>query len=277
MAVLQKLTSRPASSPLEVYIRDIDSTPLLTAEEERGLAYRIEGGDSEARDHLIRANLRLVVNIARGYVGSGLCFEDLIAEGNLGLLRAAEGFDGARGVRFSTYASYWIKQSIKRAVVNTGKTIRIPAYMVGLLANWRRTTAQLQEELGRAPTQDEVAGHLGLSAKKVKILQKALRIYNAAPQGEPDGTGPTLAEMAWDNSEGPGAQMTGAEELKQVLGYLDRLEPREAAVLRLRFGLNGEEPRTLQEIGERLGLTRERVRQIERDGLKRLRECLEAA
>src|SRR3954462_9551249 len=142
-------------SPLETYLREINETPLLNAEEEKQLAYKIEDGDTEARDRMVRANLRLVVNIARSYTGKGLGLQDLIEEGNLGLLRAVEGFDPNMNTRFSTYASYWIKQSIKRALVNTAKTIRIPAYMVELLAKWRRAASKLQNELGRRPTRAE--------------------------------------------------------------------------------------------------------------------------
>jgi RNA polymerase primary sigma factor len=268
---------RAASLPLETYLRDINQTPLLSAEQEQELAWRVEAGDPEARDHLIRANLRLVVNLARTYAGRGLGMEDLIAEGNLGLVRAAEGFDPARGLRFSTYASYWIKQSIKRGLVNTAKTIRLPAYMAELVTQWRQVAAALQEKLGRAPTQDEVAGHLNLPTKRLKIVQKALRVSNAAPQGEEDGTGVSLGDLALDDGVGPDARLTGADELRQVLGLLDRLDGREAAVLRLRFGLDGGEARTLKEVGDCLGLTRERVRQIERDGLRKLRERLVAA
>src|SRR3989454_12212012 len=153
----RRLRSDAVQSPLETYLREINETPLLKAEEEKELAYRIEEGDNQARDHLVRANLRLVVNIARSYIGKGLSLQDLIAEGNLGLLRAVEGFDPTMNTRFSTYASFWIKQSIKRALVNTAKTIRIPAYMVELLSKWRRASAKLQDELGRAPTQEEIA------------------------------------------------------------------------------------------------------------------------
>jgi RNA polymerase primary sigma factor len=250
---------------------------LLDAEQERELAWRIKEGDAEARDHLVRANLRLVVNIARRYLNRGLALEDLIAEGNLGLLRAAEGFDPTMQTRFSTYASFWIKQSMKRALVNMGKTIRLPAYMAELMVKWRRAAAVLQDDLGRTPTREEIADHLGLSPKKLKIIQKAIRIYNATSQTEGDSAAPSLADLAKEDEPGPGARMSGAEDLAQVLGLLDRLEPREAAVLRLRFGLGGEEPRTLKEIGDLLGLTRERVRQIERDSLRKLREQLEAA
>src|SRR5438046_4282035 len=149
----RRLPSEAVQSPLETYLREINETPLLSAEQEKELAYRIEDGDSAARDQMVRANLRRVVNIARSYQGKGLGLQDLIAEGNLGLLRAVEAFDPSMNTRFSTYASFWIKQSIKRTLVNTAKTIRLPAYMVELLSKWRRATAELQDELGRLPTQ----------------------------------------------------------------------------------------------------------------------------
>src|SRR5438045_5629015 len=157
MTRLRRYRPDVVQSPLETYLREINETALLTADEEKELARRIAAHDHEARDQMVRANLRLVVNIARGYTGKGLALQDLIEEGNLGLLRAVEGFDPTMNTRFSTYASYWIKQSIKRALVNTAKTIRIPAYMVELLAKWRRATARLQEELGRPPTQEDAA------------------------------------------------------------------------------------------------------------------------
>src|ERR671925_1843857 len=188
-------------SPLETYLREINETALLTADEEKQLAYRIEEGDSEARDRMVRANLRLVVNIARGYTGKGLGLQDLIEEGNLGLLRAVEGFDPTMNTRFSTYASYWIKQSIKRALVNTAKTIRIPAYMVELLAKWRRATAKLTEELGRSPTPEEVARILGLAKKKLPIIKKAIKIYNATPQTDQSEAGWTLGDMVMDERQ----------------------------------------------------------------------------
>src|SRR4051794_39010254 len=161
-------------SPLETYLREINETPLLNAEEERQLATRIGVGDSAARDRMVRANLRLVVNIARSYVGKGLSLQDLIEEGNLGLLRAVEGFDPEMGTRFSTYASYWIKQSIKRALVNTAKPIRIPAYMMELLCKWRRSAAELQDQLGRPATVEEIARSLELPKKKLAIVKKAI-------------------------------------------------------------------------------------------------------
>jgi RNA polymerase primary sigma factor len=263
-------------TPIESYLREINETPLLKAEEEKELAYRIEEGDSQARDHLVRANLRLVVNIARSYQGKGLALQDLIAEGNLGLLRAVEGYDPSMNTRFSTYASFWIKQSMKRAVVNTAKTVRLPAYMVQLLTEWRRAAARLHEELGRPATEDEIAMRLKLPKKKLNIIKKAIRIYNAGPQGEVEDTGWSIDDLAMDNlAHTPDAQMMHSDDLHQVLHLLDALEEREATVLRLRFGLNGEEPMTLKEIGGCLDLTRERVRQIEREALSKLHEMLE--
>ena len=266
-----------ALSPLEAYLREIDETPLLKVDEEKHLAYRVEAGDSAARDHLARANLRLVVNIARSYVGKGLGLEDLIAEGNVGLLRAVEGFDPSLGTRFSTYATYWIKQSIGGALDNTAKTIRLPTYVERLLAKWRWASAELQEGLGRAPTEEEVAQELGLPRKKLNIVKKALRIHNGGPQGTREEEGGSLDELLPDlRCQAPDAALADSDELRQVLGLLETMPAREATVLRLRFGLGGEGPLTLKEIGARLGLTRERVRQIERAALAALGEGLQA-
>ncbi|MCA9264283.1 MAG: sigma-70 family RNA polymerase sigma factor, partial [Planctomycetales bacterium] len=179
---VSRKTGGSLQTPLETYLREINETGLLTAEDEKELARQIEDGDTRARDRMVRANLRLVVNIARGYTGKGLSLQDLIEEGNLGLLRAVEGFDPAMGTRFSTYASYWIKQSIKRALINSAKTIRIPAYMVELLSKWRRASTRLSEELGRTPTPEEVARVLGLAKKRLPIVKKAIKIYNSTPQ-----------------------------------------------------------------------------------------------
>ncbi|MFO0810434.1 MAG: RNA polymerase sigma factor RpoD/SigA [Gemmataceae bacterium] len=273
----RRIRSDAVQSPLETYLREINETPLLSADQEKQLAYRIETGDAEARDQMVRANLRLVVNIARGYTGKGLGLQDLIEEGNLGLLRAVEGFDPSMNTRFSTYASYWIKQSIKRALVNTAKTIRIPAYMVELLAKWRRASSKLQDELGRAPTHEEVAKVLGLPKKKLNIIKKAIRVYNSAPQTDQPETGWSIDEMLMDGrSKSPDLEMLETDDLSQVMTLLDKMDKREATVLRMRFGLDDEEPKTLKEIGECLGLTRERVRQIESEALSKLSESLSA-
>jgi RNA polymerase primary sigma factor len=261
-------------SALEVYFRQINETALLSPDEEKRLAWRIADGDAAAREHLVRANLRLVVNIARGYQGKGLDLHDLIAEGNLGLLRAAEAFDASMETRFSTYAAYWIKQSIRRAVINMSRMVRLPAYMQQLLTEWRRATTRLHEELGRAPTEEEVAASLKLSARKLRLVKKAIRIHNASPQTE-EGEGAALDDLLADERcDAPDVGMARSDELRQVLSLLDQLDSREQSVLRLRFGLDGEDPKTLQEVGERLGLTRERVRQIEREALATLHDRL---
>lgn len=265
-------------SPLETYLREINETALLSPEDEQDLAVAVGQGDTQARDRMVRANLRLVVNIARGYTGKGLTLQDLIEEGNLGLLRAVEGFDPAMGTRFSTYASYWIKQSIKRALINTAKTIRIPAYMVELLSKWRRASTRLAEELGRTPTPEEVARVLGLPRKKLPIIKKAIRIYNLTPQTDQADAGWSLGEMLMDDrARTPDEELLDHDNLAHVLDRLETMDQREATVLRMRFGLVDNEPRTLKEIGESLGLTRERVRQIETEALNKLADSLEGA
>ncbi len=277
MAKTTRLRNAPtgAQTPLETYLREINETALLSAEEEKELSNRITAGDGSARDRMVRANLRLVVNIARAYTNKGLPIQDLIEEGNLGLLRAVEGFDPDMNTRFSTYASYWIRQSIKRALINSAKTIRIPAYMVELLSKWRRATAKLDGELGRPPTQEEVAKELQLPKKKLSIVKTAIHLYNMTPQTDEDDGGWTMSDMIADERQkGPEVEMVDADNLKHVYRMLDTMDPREATILRMRFGLDDAEPRTLKEIGESLGLTRERVRQIESEALKRLAKGL---
>jgi RNA polymerase primary sigma factor len=264
-----------AQSPLETYLREINETKLLSADDEQQLARQIGMGDVRARDRMVRANLRLVVNIARGYVGKGLSLPDLIEEGNLGLLRAVEGFDPSMGTRFSTYASYWIKQSIKRALINSAKTIRIPAYMVELLSKWRRASSRLTEELGRTPTPEEVGRVLGLAKKKLSIIKKAIQINNATPQTDQTEAGWSLGEMVMDERrKSPDEELLDHDVLKTALELIDTLDPREATVLKMRFGLDDTPPHTLKEIGTNLGLTRERVRQIETEALAKLANSL---
>jgi RNA polymerase primary sigma factor len=262
--------------PLAVYYTEINATPLLSAGEEKDLAYQIQEGDSSAREHLVRANLRLVVSIARGYVGKGLDLPDLIAEGNLGLLRAVEGFDPTMGTRFSTYAGYWIRQSVKRGLVNMGRTIRVPSYTNELMTKWRYATARLRDELDRPPTPEEVAQRLKLSRRKLQIVKRALQIHNLALQAAGDDDAPSFAEALEDRSTpAPDAEMMQSDQLRQLFALLDQLDERAQKVLRLRFGLDGGEPRTLQEIGTTLELTRERVRQIEGEALRHLRDLMD--
>lgn len=269
--------STAVQTPLETYLREINETALLTANEEKELSYRIADSDKEARDRMVRANLRLVVNIARAYSGKGLPLQDLIEEGNLGLLRAVEGFDPTMNTRFSTYASYWIKQSIKRALINSAKTIRIPAYMVELLSKWRRANAKLADELGRVPTAEEIGAELGIPKKKLNIVKKAIQLYNATPQSDQSESGWSLCDMVADErTKGPDDEMIEHDNLTHVMSMLQTMDSREAAILRMRFGLDDAAPRTLKEIGESLGLTRERVRQIEGEALSKLYAGLNA-
>lgn len=264
-------------SQLETYFLQIRDTPLLSADEECQLAHRIAEGDRGARDQLVRANLRLVVSIARRFTNKGLCLPDLIEEGNLGLLKAAERFDPARGVRFSTYATYWIKQSIQLALINTSKAIRVPAHTVALVTRWNQTTHELQVELGRPPTPDEITRRLGLQPKQRERLDKALRAHDGALIPLHEDHGPVLDEVLVDHrAESPEQSTLEAEACELLYSLLDQLDEREATVLRLRFGLTNEEPTTLRSIGEQLGLTCERVRQIESKALYKLSRRLGA-
>ncbi|MDR3638528.1 MAG: RNA polymerase sigma factor RpoD/SigA [Isosphaeraceae bacterium] len=263
-------------SPLQIYLHDINATPLLNAQEERDLAERVALGDPYAREHMVKANLRLVVNIARGYVGKGLSLEDLIEEGNLGLMRAVEGFDGMMDTRFSTYASYWIKQSIRRAVMNQGKPIRLPAYMVSLLAKWKRMSHGLTERLGRTPTPEEVGKALRLSKKKVGIVAKAIKVNNLTPHTEGyDEDSFALDDVLTDERcRPPDDLLIESDDLDRIFEHLERLEDRESAVIRMRFGLEPYSAMTLREVGENLGLTRERVRQLESQAILKLMAAL---
>ncbi|KAJ3046991.1 hypothetical protein HK102_013031, partial [Quaeritorhiza haematococci] len=221
----------PGGSPLQIYLMEINETPLLSAEEERELAEKVAAGDPYAREHMVKANLRLVVNIARGYLGKGLNLEDLIEEGNLGLMRAVEGFDGMMETRFSTYASYWIKQSIRRAVMNNGKPIRLPAYMVSLLAKWKRASNILAERLGRQPTIDEVGKALKLSKKKIGIVAKAIRVNSLTHQMENSEDDKQILDDILTDDRGKGVEdvMIETDDLERVFDRLDALDDREAA------------------------------------------------
>jgi RNA polymerase primary sigma factor len=273
---LQRGARRPAKHstvPLEIYLRNISEADLLSADQEKELARLVERGDNQARDCMIRANLRLVVSIARAYVGRGLDLQDLIAEGNLGLFRAVEGFDPDMNTRFSTYATFWIKQSIRRALQYTSKTIRLPSYMLTLLSKWRRASAELEERLNRTPTTEEIARRLKLSRRRLKVLTKAIRIYQSVFVSETaDAALSPLDLLTDERAVAPDAQMVQNDELQRVLHLVEGLEPREKDVLRRRFGLNNHQPQTLKDIGDRLGLTRERVRQIELVALRKLAE-----
>jgi RNA polymerase primary sigma factor len=254
--------------PLDPYLREIQVDSLLTAEEERALAHAIRRGDSGARNRLIRCNLRLVVKIARDYLGRGLTLEDLVGEGNLGLIRATEEFDPAFGTRFSTYAGYWIRQAIRHALLNTTSTIRLPAHMVGLLTRWRRAEQALTRVLGYPPDPSRIADELGLSAVQRELVDRALRARRLCHEGGVEGA--WSAHEVTDAHDGPEAPIEASEDRAQLLRRMARLEPREKTILTLRFGLGGQAPMTLKDVGRRLGVTREWVRKIELRAIRKL-------
>ena len=262
-------------SPLRYYLDQIGKTPLLKPEEEAALARRVLKGDGEARQRMIQANLRLVVRIARDYEDFGLPFMDLISEGNVGLIKAVERFDPDKGGKLSTYAAWWIKQSIKRALASHGRSLRLPVHMVDRIAAMRRIIQRLTAELGREPTNDELCSVMELPVNKIAHL-KTLANRSAsldAPVGEEGDA--TLGDLVKDEAAvNPYESLRGKSDRSDIEDLLKGLEPREAEIIRLRFGLDGEVPLTLEQVGVRFKLTRERVRQLEHLALMHLRRSM---
>jgi RNA polymerase primary sigma factor len=267
----------PADKTIEIYLREINRVKLLTADQEKALATRVQSGCQQARNDLALANLRLVVSIAKRYMNRGMVLLDLIEEGNVGLMRAVEKFDPAANCRFSTYATWWIKQSIRRALTNTVKTVRIPSYMVELMTRWQNTTSDLLLELGREPTPVEVAHRMELKEEAIASVRGALHTASRYTQSlVSDDDDSNLADIIVDpNSSSPSDLLVHGLELTRMLKTLANLDKRQQSILRMRFGLGYDGPMTLKEIGLKLGLTRERVRQIQNEALARLFEILE--
>jgi len=260
---------------LQIYLQQISQIPLITPKEEIELAAEIKNGSEEAREKMITANLRLVVKIANDYSNLGLSLLDLINEGNIGLMKAVERFDPTKGGKLSTYGSWWIKQSIKRALANQSKTIRLPIHMVDRVTQIRRTTASLAEQLGRDPTDDELASEMNLPVNRITLLKSVSQKPASLdyPLGNEDGS--TLGEVVPDNkAASPLENLQSKSIVGDISKVLDQLEPREADIIRLRFGLEGLDPLTLEEVGAKIGLTRERVRQLQEHALRALRKSM---
>lgn len=258
--------------PVRMYLKEIGRVPLLTAEEEVELAKRMEMGDKEAKQRLIESNLRLVVSIAKRYVGRGMLFLDLIQEGNMGLIKAVEKFDYRKGYKLSTYATWWIRQAITRAIADQARTIRIPVHMVETINKLVRTSRQLLQELGREPTAEEIAEEMGLTPERVREIQKIAQepVSLETPIGEEEDS--HLGDFIEDQDALAPAEAASFVMLKeQIEEVLDTLNEREQRVLRLRFGLDDGKARTLEEVGREFGVTRERIRQIEAKALRKLR------
>ena len=257
---------------LETYLQEINEIPLLSAEQEKALGRRIQAGDLEAREHMIRANLRLVVSIAKRYAERGLSLQDLIAEGNIGLLKGAEKFDPDAGCRFSTYATWWIKQSIRRSLTNTVKSVRVPSYMSELISRWRSVTGELAFRLGRVPTLEEVAHEMEIPEDNWPLFRRTVASSGLGSQVSLETLTQHQETVADDSSPRPDERMLNEDLIERLGGLLAVIDEREATILRLRYGLGSEgaDPMTLKEIGKVIGLTRERVRQIEREALQKL-------
>lgn len=261
-------------SGLQIYLRQINETPLLTADEEKTLGWAIINDNCpRARERMIRSNLRLVVSIAKNYGGRGLALQDLIEEGNVGLLRAVEGFDPAQGARFSTYASWWIKQAIKRALINAVQPIHVPAYMVELIARWKQASQKLEHALGRPASLQELAEEMQMPMKKLRIVRRAVKAFRAPAQAPLDENGEVMniSDLVADDRHGAPDDFTlRDDEMRTIRRLLDAIDEREAKILRLRFGLDGQEPLTLKQIAAEIGISRERVRQIADEALAKL-------
>jgi RNA polymerase primary sigma factor len=261
---------------IRLYLREIGQVKLLTPDEEIQLAARIKKGDKKAREHMIKANLRLVVKIARDYEGIGLPLLDLISEGNIGLMKAVERFDPAKGGKLSTYGSWWIKQSIKRALANQSKTIRLPVHLVDKISKMRRTAMKLQEELGHEPTDEELADEMGMTAARVRQMrQAAIRPASLdAPIGDDDSN--NFSDVVQDeNATSPYENLEDKTVVNMLQDMVKHLDEREATILRFRYGLDGGSEKTLEQVGEKFGVTRERVRQIQNLALRKLRKMIE--
>lgn len=264
---------------IKEYLKEIDESPLLSAEQERSLAKLVmEKNDPRARDRLVRSNLRLVVNIAKKYVGRGLSLSDLVEEGNLGLIKAVDYFDPDRGIRFSTYSAWWIKQSIKRALLESVQPIHIPTYMVALMNQWRHASAELENRLGRSATIEEMADIMRFPLRKAKMIHEVINALSSVKDtsGSDDAEEGQAFEEAISNRRSilPEDGIVAEEEKAKAVRLLAKMQPREADILKMHYGLGGNKPLTLKEIGEKLDLTRERVRQIQHEVLTKLYEYM---